>query len=278
MPTLEGVTVNVTDDKGTRLKEWGIQSLRSQNKVSAYIQSATDMPFRVSVQPKIPYIDTDVHSSSASSSRRTWSNTSDESFNRRGESKATYKTNGSSYSSPPRPHKRYDSPRPPEYDFLASLYVDGRQMPERRTIVYLDPSHPDFTPPDGKVRFRSRWVQGRDGSMKEHAWIFRDVGIETSFGKLLISKNGHAAEDFDEPVEDALVRGLTSTDLDAQTGPRKEETGKVGQIVVTLQRVKLGRKTMDSDYHAKHREGEKDDFDMDGIEREITHTTGYFGI
>jgi hypothetical protein len=278
MPELRDVTVNVTDDRGNALKEWGMQRLRSQDKVSAYIQSTTDMPFRVSIQPKIPYVGTDVHSSNASSSRRAWSNTSDDCFDRRGESQSTYKPRSSSYSSPPRPRKRYDSPCPPAYDFLASLYVDGRQMPERRTIIYLDPSDPDFTPPDGKVRFKSRWVQGHDGSMKEHAWVFRDVGIEASFGKLLISQNGLAVDDFDEPQEDALVRDLNSADLGAETGPRREQTGKVGQIVVTLQRVKLGRKTTESDYHAKHREGEKDEFDMDGIEREITHTTGYFSI
>ncbi len=278
MPTLRDVTVHVTDDRGNISKEWGPQFLRSQNKVSAYIKSTTDMPFRVSVQPMIPYIDPDVPTSNASSSRRTWSNTSDESYNRRGESEWTHKHKGSSFSSPTRPQKRYDSPCAPNFDFLASLYVDGRQVPERRTVVYLDPRDRDFNPPDGKIRFRSRWVQSQDGSMKEHAWVFRDVGIEASFGKLFISKNGHAAEDFEEPIEDALVRGLDSTDLSADTGPPKQETGKVGQIVVTLQRIQLGRKSIEPEFRAKHREDEKDDFDMGGIEQEITHTTGYFGI
>ena len=113
--------------------------------------------------------------------------------------------------------------------------------------------------------------------MKEHAWVFKDVGIENYFEKLLISKDGSAAEDFDEPVEDALVKGLTSATLDEGIGSRRKETGKAGQIVVTLERVQLGKKSLERNFSAKHREGEVDDVDMEGVERNITHTTGYPG-
>ena len=111
--------------------------------------------------------------------------------------------------------------------------------------------------------------------MKEHAWVFKDVGIESSFEKLLISKAGSAAEDFDEPVEDALVRRLTSTTLDQGVGSWKKEISKAGQIVVTLERVQLGKQTLERNFCAKHREGEADDVDMEGVERNVTHTTGY---
>lgn len=56
MPQLRDVTVHVTDVHGNDLEEWGMQSLRG-NKVSAYIKSTTDMPFRITVQPKMPYFD-----------------------------------------------------------------------------------------------------------------------------------------------------------------------------------------------------------------------------
>ena len=110
--------------------------------------------------------------------------------------------------------------------------------------------------------------------MKEHAWVFKDVGIESSFEKLLISKGGSAAEDFDEPVEDALARGLTSTALNKEVCYTRQATGKVGQIIVTLERVQLGRKSVQRNFCAKHKEGEADDVDMEGVERNITHTTG----
>lgn len=56
MPDLRGVTVHVTDASGTDLQEWGVQNLWG-DKVSAYIQSKTDMPFRITILPKIPYSD-----------------------------------------------------------------------------------------------------------------------------------------------------------------------------------------------------------------------------
>lgn len=59
MPQLRDVTVHVTDVHGNDFDEWGVQNLRG-NKVSAYIKSTTDMPFRVSIQPKIPYFDEEI--------------------------------------------------------------------------------------------------------------------------------------------------------------------------------------------------------------------------
>lgn len=58
MPQLRGVTVHVVDEDGNDLQEWGVRTLgSSRTAVSAFIQSTTDMPFRVSVRPQIPYID-----------------------------------------------------------------------------------------------------------------------------------------------------------------------------------------------------------------------------
>lgn len=278
MPTLQNVTVHVTDDQGNVFQEWGIQSLKNYPKASAYIKSTTDMPFRVYIQPMIPYPDPEAPSAGRPSSSCTRSDSDSKSSNRHSKSERSHKDKGSSFSSPLRSSRHHDSPSLPNFDFLASLYVDGRQIPERRTVVYLDPRDPDFTPPSGKVRFKSRLVQGHDGIVKELAWVFKDVGIETSFEKLLISKEGHSTRDFDEPVEDALIRGMNSTFLSSENGFGQQKAGKVGQIVVTLERVQLGRKSVDPNYHTKHREGDQEDCDMFGTERDITHTTGYFGI
>lgn len=59
MPSFKGLTVHVTDDKGNRLAEYGIQHLRQHAKgerVSTYIQSNTGVQFHVSVQPRIPFV------------------------------------------------------------------------------------------------------------------------------------------------------------------------------------------------------------------------------
>ncbi len=56
MPEYRDITVHVTTSEGEDLPEWGVQRFRHINKTSAYIQSQTDMPFRVTITPKIPYI------------------------------------------------------------------------------------------------------------------------------------------------------------------------------------------------------------------------------
>ena len=69
----------------------------------------------------------------------------------------------------------------PPYSFVASLYIDGRQNPERRKIVYLDQDQSDFPHPHGKISFESRRVQSGDGTMTEHIWVFKEANKMLSF-------------------------------------------------------------------------------------------------
>jgi len=67
---------------------------------------------------------------------------------------------------------------------------------------------------------------------------------------------------------------MNAADLGAEGDVEREERTKLGQIVVTIERVKLGEKWVDNRFRAKHKEGEADDIDMDGASNEITHTAG----
>lgn len=69
MPTLRDVTVHVTDASRVELQEWGTQTLRGHNKVSTYIKSEADMSFQIMIQPKIPYVASDVASAHAYETR-----------------------------------------------------------------------------------------------------------------------------------------------------------------------------------------------------------------
>lgn len=167
---------------------------------------------------------------------------------------------------------------PPPFHLLASLFLDGRQKAERKVIVYLNPNDEDFAYPDGKVTLRSRWVQGNDGSLKEHSWVFRDVGIDTIFDKMFISGGENCAEILEEHDEDAMVAAMRSTGLGVE-GDVNEEKSNLGQILVIVQRVVLGTKWHDKQYHSKHQEDdEAEDVDMAGAKNEITHTTGYLDL
>ena len=121
-------------------------------------------------------------------------------------------------------------------------------------------------------------MQGRDGSLKEHSWVFKDVGIETAFDKMLISGSENYAEVLEGHDEDAMIAAMGKTDL-AQEGNNEDDQSNVGQILVVFERVLLGPKWQDNQYRSKHQEGEEgEDVDMAGMKNEITHTTGYLNL
>lgn len=55
MPEFRNLDVRVIDKHGNELQEWGVQHLHSQNKISSYIKSSTNMTFRVTIQPRMPF-------------------------------------------------------------------------------------------------------------------------------------------------------------------------------------------------------------------------------
>lgn len=163
---------------------------------------------------------------------------------------------------------------PPPFHFLASMYLDGRSKAERKLVVYLDPDDEDFNRPDGRVSFKTRWVEGKDGKLREHGWVFKDVGIETVFDKMLLSGDHQVSGKVHMRDEDSIIAAMNAADLGAEGDVEREERTKLGQIVVTIERIKLGQKWIDSRYRAKHKEGDVDDVQMDGANTDITHTAG----
>lgn len=141
--------------------------------------------------------------------------------------------------------------------------------------MYLDPDDVDYNRPDGKVQMKTRWVEGRDGRLKEHAWVFKDVGIETVFDKMLISGDRQVVSgNVNKRDEDAIIAAMESTGLEPDGDIKREEKSQVGQIVVEIQRVKLGEKWNDKDFRAKFKEDDVKDVDMEGANSDITHTAG----
>ena len=165
------------------------------------------------------------------------------------------------------------TPHRPPFDLLATLYLDGREKAERKVIVYLDPEYEDFNPGTGyqtsRSIIKSRWVQGRDGMIQEHAWVFKDIGIETILDKMALTseKDSMTANE-----EDAIIDALGRTGICHEDDMIREEKHKSGQIEVEITRVVLGRKRVDTEFRPKHREGEDEDLDTGRIKSEVTHT------
>ncbi|KAK4998025.1 hypothetical protein LTR60_007698, partial [Cryomyces antarcticus] len=159
----------------------------------------------------------------------------------------------------------YNSSKHPPFDLLASMYLDGRQRPERRKIIYLDPLHPDFA---RKVEFNTRWMEDKNGHLRKCAWFFKDVGIETMFDKLVLSKQGEKADLAKEDEEDLLC-AMNLTGLEDNG-----EKTQLGQIVMVLERIRLGETAYDEDFHAEHRAEQEDNMDTSDATI-VSHTVGH---
>ena len=99
--------------------------------------------------------------------------------------------------------------------------------------------------------------------------MFKEKTIETVFDKLMINGTGTKGDDQED---DALIKAMESSGFNDQG--KSEQGSKVGQIVVELRRIVLGKKRLETNYRPHHREGQDEDVDMEGIPRDIIHATG----
>ncbi|KAL8781400.1 MAG: hypothetical protein Q9203_001490 [Teloschistes exilis] len=286
MPKIRNITVHVTDGDGNALHEWGEQNLRG-NKVSAYIESKAGMPFKVSIQPDLPYDHHTLPLQKRGSESGEWEDIDDtqvkmeeveEDTNRswtphikQRSSPQDHHKHHRSFSSGFVKHDKSHHVSPPPFSFLATLYLDGRKKPERRSVVYLDSQHEDFSQPDGRIQFKSRLVQLHDGRLEEKAWVFKELGIETVFNKIALRDSSKDVMEPEDQLVDAMGKSLIGDkELEVAEGRRK-----VGQIVVELHRITLGRPYYEPRYRASHRDGENEDVDMEGLTTDAAHTTGF---
>lgn len=107
----------------------------------------------------------------------------------------------------------------------------------------------------------------------EHAWVFKEVGIETIFEKISISEGHNQADRASQPDEDAMITAMNATELGAEGNIKNDERCSVGQIVIVVERIVVGVKWSEENYRPKHRDVQADDVNMDGLGNNITHTT-----
>ena len=109
----------------------------------------------------------------------------------------------------------------------------------------------------------------------EHAWVFKNVGIETVFEKMLISEGHNRANGANQTDEDAMITAMKATELGAEGNIRNDEMCSVGQIVIVIERIVVGVKWNEENYRPKHQDGQADDVNMDDVGHNITHTATY---
>ncbi|KAL8806349.1 MAG: hypothetical protein Q9182_001379 [Xanthomendoza sp. 2 TL-2023] len=297
MPRLLDITVHVTDVQGNPLEELGVQKLRG-NKISAYIESTNNKRFRISVQPKIPYLDHKpppgdkfqrLGSRGSGGVRIKMEDSEDDLAGKPSSSRQTdvhsqALDDGTSYKRQRRPYKveqsspshkihrrsSYQDDHPP-FDFIGTLYLDGRKEPERKIVVYLDPNDEDFNAPSGQVSFKCRYSQRSDGDLEEQAWVFKDIGIETMFDKIALHDDSRKELE----LEDVIVDAMKNSRIGGGDVGTHEEDRKVGQIVVELKRVVLGTKYKEPNYRPNHFEDDQFDVNMEGVDHDVVHKTDF---
>lgn len=263
MPTFRGITVEVVVDPGRPLQEWGVQHFPRANTISCYIESTAGLRFEISLRPEIPFHSK--HYRDFDLLTRPGPSCSGKKANHRPGSE------GYNHRLPPKPVVSA-----PDFHFIASLYLDGRSKPECRAILYTNPDEPEFRHPDGHAFLKTRWVQGRDGLLREHSWYFSNVGVETLFDQLVLDKGiGTPRHRLRPSEQDELVSALDAVGLDPECDKTKEENLRVGQIVVEVRRVVLGTRWESRHFKPKHREGDEEDVVMAGAGAgadKISHT------
>ncbi|OCL14619.1 hypothetical protein AOQ84DRAFT_384591 [Glonium stellatum] len=281
MPKFKGITVKVETQNGVELDEYGVRKMSSRNFCSSYIQAETDVSFQISLTPDIKFFKDYYEALGIRPSRkitrpRRYRHQSrrplpsdDDYMNELDESDELdewdYKELNQIYT-----NKRSKLPAkgPQEFHLLATIYIDGRVKYERQAIVYLDPSHHNVSRADGKVWVQARYSKANDGTIVEHKWVFKDVGIETMFDKLLLS--GDVKEENNKEDEDTIIEAMNSLGTEERDGDKEE--ANAGVIKITLQRVTLGKEYKDEDFDTPYREDEDVDVDMADANK-VTHTT-----
>ena len=130
----------------------------------------------------------------------------------------------------------------PQYSLVAEVYFDGKDEPERRSVVYLDPHHPE-APGDCRLWLRHRWTRTADGALREHKWIFKERGVENALGRLTLT-----AAATSEPDEEDMLSGALSSASLSQRNDTTESEARLGQIVVLLFRATISASYFDPKY------------------------------
>ena len=155
----------------------------------------------------------------------------------------------------------------PPYSLLAQLYLDGHSKPERRTVVYLDPMHPEFNQ-DGKIVLKHRWIQTVEGDQREHVWVFKERAIDTVLSRLDLNRA------YDDAAKDevTLAQAMYSADIRHEDEHSSSPKSQVGRIVVTFEKVTLGPIRVDSIHRTARQDSSDEDIEIAEVDKTVTHT------
>ncbi|KAK4502575.1 hypothetical protein PRZ48_006001 [Zasmidium cellare] len=173
MPSRRYLDVNIVDGiTGKPLREWGKQPLPQGRGVSSFVQAVTGRPFKVRIEPTLPFIPI----------------VAEQRENERQDRAMTGE------------HRHLDFA---PWHLLCTLRLDGRF--EKRAIAYLDPRHAHFK---RIVVMDGRHVADGQGNRYWHRWVFKEAGsgIDLLLDSLSLAPSGK--EGSQEEQLASLLEGL----------------------------------------------------------------------
>lgn len=188
--------------------------------------------------------------------------------------------------------KRDSIPAFPPFDLMASVYIDGRDKPEARQIIFLNPSHPRFR--HAGFVFRGRWecappaprparskVSKKRYSQKPEEyilvrnWVFKSIpmSIDDLASRMAICSTVEtpitSIQSETDRILDDLAEELAEDILNARSRP------KPGQIQVHIRRVITGETDCSIPFQAcRYASGDEQPEAQRGeVKDECTHIT-----
>jgi hypothetical protein len=168
--------------------------------------------------------------------------------------------------------------KPPPFDLIAEVFIDGRTKPEIRSVVYLDPSNFYYSKRGMVLKGRRVRAPSKKGELVKtciHDWVFKDVGIEVLLERMGVEDS--IDDDGNETRADQEVAGLADLLQDTAHVDTKEEDEqelKIGRIEIVFTRVVLGSlitpKKPSKDLHEPIDAQPKP---KKAVGRDVTHTT-----
>jgi hypothetical protein len=164
-------------------------------------------------------------------------------------------------------------PKPPPFDLLVEVFIDGRTKAEIRSVVCLNSESLGY---DSEVVLTGRRVRipGPCGAPLQqciHDWVFTDVGIE-----VLLERMGVKDTDEPNPNDDHEIAGLADMLQDAAKVDVKEGEAqelKIGKIEVVFKRIVLGSDvTLTTTSQSLHDAENAQPAPKIGLGYEVTHT------
>jgi hypothetical protein len=271
MPKRLGIDVSVTDTNDNALIEYGLQKdrrFKDRSRVSTFIEAKNGVQFLIRVKVDNPFKFEEAIDPVARLAAVVAKQVQGEHDTRT---------------------KRFDNNRPVEeelktlpgqppaftkvpFDLMVSVFIDGREKPECRQMIYLDPKHPRY---NSRCVLKGRWVDAGDASSRDGRagllqWVFSDRGIDHILELLDVKKVIEGPADADTTEVEALC-DVMGEDVFKNSEDRHM---KAGQIEIRLRRViSIDSSPVDQTFKAYHYAGS--DEKPREIDDDCTHTTSF---